>query len=453
MKKRLFAPLLALCLALSLVLPAFGALEYGLVFDETELIQQDTAETISEYALAPFQQEYGIELRIHLLSNLDDRTLEEYAKETYEDSGYGDANTQCGLLLAVKVQEDDNGLAFEDYTTYASDALNLRMSDEGWTELNSYLELYLNGESWYGDLASDDETFAMVGSSLVTGMQSCVDNVYLNLPETAEDTQTADPATESTTTTAQTEDYGPYVRDDAGLLTEEEVKTLEEQAKTISAAHQCGVYILTVDDFTADGSDTIRNFSKGYYKDNDLGWGDGRDGEMLVLSMAERDYWLLAYGDHGNATFTDDNRSSVEDAFLDNFREDDWAGGFADYLTASEELLAAQDDSGDYSGDGSYDGDYTHDPLLFFNWKLLGICVLVSCVIALVVCLIFKAQMKSARIKTDASDYVDRRDIQLHVEEDRFTHRSESRVRIHDDDDHGGGGVDSDGFSGGGGKF
>lgn len=443
--KKMFAPLMALCLALSLVLPAFAANEYGLVYDQTEKITEYSAKFIDKYNLAPFDQEYGIELRLHLTSDLGGKTIEDYAKDTYTANGYGNADTGCGLLVVAQVHEDDSGLAFDQYTTYASDELNERMEQKGWTELKDYLDLYLNQETWAGDLAADDENFTMVGASLNSAMQSCVDNAYINLPDTPKGTQAA-----SSTDTAATADYGPYVRDEAGLLTEEQVNTLEEQAKTISNAQKCGVYILTVDDFTADGADTIRDFSKGYYKDNDLGWGDGRDGEMLVLSMADRDYWLLAYGNHGNAAFTDDNRSTVEDAFLDNFREDDWAGGFADYLTASEELLTEAPSGGDYS----YDGDYSGDSMTFFNWKLLGICVIGSCVIALIVCLIFKAQMKSARLKQDASDYVDRGDIRIHAREDRFTHRTESRVRIHDDDDHGGGGgVDSDGFSGGGGKF
>lgn len=443
--KKMFAPLMALCLALSLVLPAFAANEYGLVYDQTEKITEYSAKFIDKYNLAPFDQEYGIELRLHLTSDLGGKTIEDYAKDTYTANNYGNASTGCGLLLVVQAHEDDSGLAFDQYTTYASDELNERMEQKGWTELKDYLDLYLNQETWAGDLAADDENFTMVGASLNSAMQSCVDNAYINLPDTPKGTQAA-----SSTDTAATADYGPYVRDEAGLLTEEQVNTLEEQAKTISNAQKCGVYILTVDDFTADGADTIRDFSKGYYKDNDLGWGDGRDGEMLVLSMADRDYWLLAYGNHGNAAFTDDNRSTVEDAFLDNFREDDWAGGFADYLTASEELLTEAPSGGDYS----YDGDYSGDSMTFFNWKLLGICVIGSCVIALIVCLIFKAQMKSARLKQDASDYVDRGDIRIHAREDRFTHRTESRVRIHDDDDHGGGGgVDSDGFSGGGGKF
>ena len=81
--KRVFAPLLALCLALSLVLPAFAANEYGLVYDQTGKITKETAESIDEFDLAPIDQEYGIEMRLHLVSDLGGKTIEDYAKDTY----------------------------------------------------------------------------------------------------------------------------------------------------------------------------------------------------------------------------------------------------------------------------------------------------------------------------------------------------------------------------------
>ena len=55
---------------------------------------------------------------------------------------------------------------------------------------------------------------------------------------------------------------------------------------------------------------------------------------MLALSMAERDFQMLAHGDTANAAFTDYGKYIMQDEFLDNFREDDWYGGFADYIAA-----------------------------------------------------------------------------------------------------------------------
>ena len=58
------------------------------------------------------------------------------------------------------------------------------------------------------------------------------------------------------------------------------------------------------------------------------------DDHMDALSMAERDFQMLAHGDTANAAFTDYGKYIMQDEFLDNFREDDWYGGFADYIAA-----------------------------------------------------------------------------------------------------------------------
>lgn len=63
---------------------------------------------------------------------------------------------------------------------------------------------------------------------------------------------------------------------------------------------------------------------------------------MLALSMAERDFQMLAHGDTANAAFTDYGKYIMQDEFLDNFREDDWYGGFADYIAACGPLPRGQ---------------------------------------------------------------------------------------------------------------
>ena len=65
------------------------------------------------------------------------------------------------------------------------------------------------------------------------------------------------------------------------------------------------------------------------------------DDHMDALSMAERDFQMLAHGDTANAAFTDYGKYIMQDEFLDNFREDDWYGGFADYIAACGRYLEA----------------------------------------------------------------------------------------------------------------
>lgn len=82
----------------------------------------------------------------------------------------------------------------------------------------------------------------------------------------------------------------------------------------------------------------------------------------------------------------------------------------------------------------------------------------IPCLIALVVCSVFKAQMKTAGIKTTAGDYIKMGDLRLNVQQDLFTHRTQTRQIIQQQTSRSGGGgggttIRSGGFSGKSGKF
>lgn len=84
--------------------------------------------------------------------------------------------------------------------------------------------------------------------------------------------------------------------------------------------------------------------------------------------------------------------------------------------------------------------------------KLL-IIVFAPCLIALGVCLVFRMQMKTAREKSTAHEYVIPGSRNLRVREDIFTHRTQQRVHIPKHNSSGGTTVRSSGFSSRSGKF
>lgn len=237
-----------------------------------------------------------------------------------------------------------------------------------------------------------------------------------------------------------------YVTDAAGLLTAEERSDLEGKATEISDTYQCGVYIITLGDFTEyTWKSDILQAAEEIYRQYSLGWGEQKSGVLLMLSMAERDYALIAYG-YGNTAFTDYGKDRLADVFLDDFGEDDWYGGFSDYLEKSEGMLSAA-----RSGNPL---DVSSNPAI----PAVGVVIdlVLGCLISLAVCFILRGQMKSAQEKTEAGDYMG--SVQFSRREDRFTHSTRQRVKIEQPSggSSGGGGgttVNSRGFSGKSGKF
>ena len=247
-----------------------------------------------------------------------------------------------------------------------------------------------------------------------------------------------------------------------------------KSASAAAAAQQygCGLYILTVQDYTeyaAAGSDPF-DFAMSVYSRYDLGVGEERNGLLLVLSMEDRDYAICAYGNGAHTAFTDYGKEQLEAEFLDNFAADDWYGGFSDYLAYGTEYLrlAAAGTPVDWVDDGSdwADGDspwavdgsgyYREGPTTLQCFLFI---FLIPAGIALVVCLILKGKMKTAREQVNANEYIRPNGMTLLQRIDQYTHTTETRVRIESQQSSGGGGhhggttINSSGFSGHSGKF
>ena len=124
----------------------------------------------------------------------------------------------------------------------------------------------------------------------------------------------------------------PYVLDQAGLLSDSQRETLEQKAAALSEQHQCSLYIVTVQDHTSLNYD-VYEAAKGIFQHYDLGWGENRDGVILLLSMDARDYAFAGHGGRGETICSRESSWLIEDMFLDDFRNNDWYGGFEDFWT------------------------------------------------------------------------------------------------------------------------
>ena len=226
----------------------------------------------------------------------------------------------------------------------------------------------------------------------------------------------------------------PFIYDTAGLLSDEDCAYLEQMAEAISWQYQCGVYIVTVDDYEVYGSDRY-SAALNIYRGNDFGIGDGRDGIMLMLSMWDRDYEVFIQdGGLADSAFGSYAVDLLEEAFLPYLGSDDWYGGFHAYLTTCSDDLALADM-----------GQPVKKPLT----KVILPALLVGCGVALMACLLLKVKMRSVRKGAEADVYVTAEGLDLTERYDRYTHTTETRVRKNTRDDHDSGGEGH----GSGGKF
>lgn len=224
-----------------------------------------------------------------------------------------------------------------------------------------------------------------------------------------------------------------FVFDEASILTYDEIEELEAKAKEITETYGCEVYAITFPSLDGNEAWELNEMLYGELKEY---YGAGEDVVILMLAMEERQYDILAHG-YGNTAFTDYGKDVMAEKFLDDFANDDWYWGFYDYMTTCDEFLAMAVSGEPFDVDSDEGGS-----------GLFGIiiAIVISCLIAFAVCSILRAQMKIARIATEAHDY--QKELNLTNQYDRFSHRDIRRIYNPPKEQSGGGTtINSGGFS------
>ena len=196
----------------------------------------------------------------------------------------------------------------------------------------------------------------------------------------------------------------PLVRDECGVFDADTLADLEEQAESAS-----------------DG----------------LGYGDEQSGILFLLAVGSRKYVTITYGE-GVTAFTDYRIEQQEDEIVPQLSDEEWADAAYTYIDMCDDALDYYADHGEPI---DVDNDIGLEDLLIAMIFPLGISAFI--------CLILYHQMKTARKKTEADEYMP--GFTLRVKRDRYTHTT--RERTYDppkkeSNSSGGSSVDSDGFGG-----
>ena len=217
----------------------------------------------------------------------------------------------------------------------------------------------------------------------------------------------------------------------------------------------CGIYIITNHKTSGD----VYEYARELYVQYDLGYGETKDGVLLYLSMSEREYALLTFGQYANSVFPHYVLDAVSETFLDDFASDDWYSGFSDYIITCREYLvsgpaAAPSPDYEYNYNDTY-YDYTvYDPGP--GAGAVAAVIIIPLAAALIFCLVIKRRMNTARASNEAGGYVIQNGVDIRVRQDIFTHSTRHVQQINSGSGGGGGGRSfgaGGGFSGKSGRF
>lgn len=214
----------------------------------------------------------------------------------------------------------------------------------------------------------------------------------------------------------------PRLYDGADLLTSSEERELQARLDELSAALQTDLVVVTVDSTEGYGADW---YIEAWYDEYGYGCGPERDGVILLVAMAERDYRILSNGFAAQA-ITMNEIYDIGDRIAGDLSDGDYYDAFHGFIDACV-----------YEIDGEING-------FPFNFGMnLAVSLLIGIAVAFIATGIMRGQLKSVHSRSGAREYTRPGSMQVTRAGDLFLYRTvdrRPRPKPSSSSGHGGGG-------------
>ncbi|MBO5797257.1 MAG: TPM domain-containing protein [Clostridia bacterium] len=200
----------------------------------------------------------------------------------------------------------------------------------------------------------------------------------------------------------------PRLLDGADLLTESEEATLLARLDEVSESLKVDVIIAAEPNLGGMNPDA---YAEEYYDFAQFGYGENRDGILLLISMEERDWCIYANGFAHTALSQEETDALGEELAGDL--------GDGNYVAAFNRFV----DECEYQINGERNG------FPFDFGKNILIALAVGLVVAFIATGVMKGKLKSVRRKAEADNYVKSGSMHITQSSDIYLYRTVNRVK------------------------
>ena len=406
--RKILSVIFSLLLICSLAVSASAA--EGFIYCEAQNLI--TVELNDQHlALGELSQKTGVQFEMYFMTCTDEPIpMDALGEVLYENK---EQQPEEYVAVLLQVGQDETGWYLDE--TYPWDMIakgSIAQDTAFMSALEVILDSLITTDNWSGPLAEDQMVATLTATALVEAAAQLL-------------AEQSAPAT-------------PYVIDDARLLTIEQRQELNAYAEKITETYGMGIYIMSVEDFHNYGEEPqIFDVLWNYYHDNSLGYGADRQGMILMLSIAERDFATFFYGEDTEYAFNGFGQAQLENYFLDDFGSDDWYDGFMDFLVASEDFMAKA---------------AAGEPVRDNPWSLASVFVLIALFVSFVVTRLLWMKMANVAAQKGAKRYQTAEGLVLTKQIDQFLTQTIRRRKIESSDSGSGRSGSSRAHSGGGGS-
>lgn len=215
----------------------------------------------------------------------------------------------------------------------------------------------------------------------------------------------------------------PRIVDNSDLLTDQEESFLLSRINEINSKYAFDVVFVTENDL--QGKST-RDFADDFFDYGGYGAGDDNSGVLVLISDEGR--WISGTG-RGVVVFSSDyGIPRIGKMIAPYFDDGEYFDGFNSFLNFSDEFLKQEQAGDPYTESNPF-------RTLKDKLKVVGIIAAVSFLISLLIVLGMKRGMKTARLRSEAGEYVVQGSFVLTKESDTFLYSAVTRTAIPKSDD------------------
>ncbi len=220
--------------------------------------------------------------------------------------------------------------------------------------------------------------------------------------------------------------------DSADLLTVGERLELKNQLDELSEKHSFDIVVVTVDSI---GYATSQQYADDFFDYNGYGFGENRDGILLLISMEDRD-WCISTSGYGITAFTDSGLEYIENEVVPYLSDGDYNDAFLRFAQLCDEFIIQARKGTPY--------DTYNLPKGAFEWgSAMVVSLVIGLIAALIVTGVLKGQLKSVRSQSGAANYVESGSMHVTIARDIFLYKNITRREKPRDNGGSGGGSSS----------
>lgn len=204
--------------------------------------------------------------------------------------------------------------------------------------------------------------------------------------------------------------------DQADLLTSSEESALLRKLDDISSRQNMDVVVATTS--ALEGA-SVQEYAERLYLEGGFGYGDTKDGLLLLISMEDSDWYLSTCG-YGTTAFTQPGNEYIGKQITPDLSNGNYAAAFTTYAKLSDDFITQARTGKPYDSN-----NLPREPLSII-W--IPIALVVGFIVSKIIVGRMESELKTVRAQAAANNYVTKGSMQITDNRDLFLYHNVTKT-------------------------